>query len=151
MPAKISVSDPPKKAEKPLKRAKPLPTKPPDPPELPPDPVKTDLSELPRPPGFKLAPDKFFRYWSNLTPPQRERVLVYVYRLYPIIDRSRTGNPSNIAKLNEPFEARLSHMSQLKKRGSGPSWRPRVVGHFAQFGWSMLRCRLPKSFSQRHS
>lgn len=71
---------------------------------------KIDLRKFPhfpRPPRFKATYQQLFKYWKDVwrMPLFRDRILVYGYRLWPVIDRTRTGKDySNIDKLTSPID-----------------------------------------------
>lgn len=62
----------------------------------------------------KLKPETFWRLWVQY--PNREAISVYVYRLYPVIDRLKAGKDAkNIAIYTEP----ITELDFLRAHGSG--------------------------------
>lgn len=64
---------------------------------------KPDEAPVPKPPGFKCKPEKFFPYWESLFPAYKDRITVYVYRMWPVIDREKNSKRKYIDKLAEPI------------------------------------------------
>ena len=62
-----------------------------------------NIPTLPKPPGNKVRiPQKLFEYWEMVNKLHPDRLLLYVYRTWPIIDRKRHGKHSNIGSLSQP-------------------------------------------------
>lgn len=57
-------------------------------------------SKLPKPPSKHLHPEQFYAYTQSLTDADWAHVVMYVYRLRPVIIR----DPSNIDKLSAPID-----------------------------------------------
>jgi len=56
------------------------------------------IADLPSPPARQTRDaEKFFSYWSRLDRAHPDRVVAYVYRLFPIIDREILNKTKNIA------------------------------------------------------
>jgi hypothetical protein len=65
-------------------------------------PERTGFRAYPRPADFNLPPEKFYEYLSVILADQdwRDRATLYVYRVWPVIDRTKAGGTTtNIAKL----------------------------------------------------
>lgn len=58
---------------------------------------------VPKPPAFTCKPEKFFPYWTSLYPKYKDRITVYIYRMWPVINRERNGKKKYIDKLGEPL------------------------------------------------
>lgn len=54
---------------------------------------------IPPPKHPRLQADDFFKYWQQVEASCPSRATVYVYRVWPVIDRERHGLPNNIDKL----------------------------------------------------
>lgn len=66
--------------------------------------TREGVEHLPKPPGFKCRPDKFFRYWNSLPEKYWDRITVYVYRLWPVVDRVKAGRSKYIDKVAKPID-----------------------------------------------
>lgn len=64
---------------------------------------KTDEAPVPKPPAFNCKPEKFFVYWASLFPEYKDRITVYVYRMWPVINREKNSKKKYIDKLGEPI------------------------------------------------
>ncbi len=64
-----------------------------------------NIATLPKPPGNKVRlPQKLFEYWEMVNNLHPDRLLMYVYRTWPIIDRKRHGKDTNIGILSLPTD-----------------------------------------------
>lgn len=70
---------------------------------------------FPLPASSKLGSKALFSYLATLQPDHWDRVICYLYRSWPRIDRNLTGNDKNIEKIGEPF----TEDDILKKWGEG--------------------------------
>ncbi len=93
---KTGINQPPE-AEKPTRAARKR-TKGRDRPDSSFTPDPSSIPDLPSPPARQTRDaGKFFSYWSRLDHDQPDRIVAYVYRLFPIIDREILGKTKNIA------------------------------------------------------
>ncbi len=64
-----------------------------------------NAATLPKPPASKIRdPQKLFDYWVKVNQEHPDRLLLYVYRTWPIIDRKRLDKDANIGILTEPTD-----------------------------------------------
>lgn len=84
----------------------------------PPNPEKANTPHLPKPPAFKCKPDAFLQYWKKTDTTHPNRLSVYVYRKYPVIDRDRMGLKRNIDIIPSPIEEDIEG-EMLHRHGSG--------------------------------
>ena len=62
-----------------------------------------NAATLPKPPGNKIRdPQKLFDYWIKVNEDHPDRLQLYVYRTWPIIDRKRLNKDTNIGILTQP-------------------------------------------------
>lgn len=67
--------------------------------------ASTKPPELPSPPSRKIRDAaKFFKYWNDVAEQFPDRTIVYLYRLWPVIDRVRLGKDKYIDVLGKPFK-----------------------------------------------
>lgn len=50
---------------------------------------------MPRPPGMRPKAPAFMKYFGSIPRNKRQRLILYVYRLWPVIDRSLSGSTVN--------------------------------------------------------
>lgn len=78
------------------------------PPQYPSIPKGEKFSPLPNlPKSPKVKAEFIFNYWKNLSPDDQARCTMYVYRKWPVIDRTKSGGPDaekNIGKYHEPMD-----------------------------------------------
>jgi hypothetical protein len=89
---------------------------------------------FPRPPKFKCAPDQFFKYWRALPDECKNRSMVYVYSVWPVLNpmqaltadeqrevaaHKRRAPTTNIDKPDAPFETDDWEAELLHRWGSG--------------------------------
>ena len=89
---------------------------------------------FPKPPAFKCPPEKFFAYWKGLPPECLDRVAMYVYATWPVLNHIQALSPeeqklvmlkkkqaptTNIAKPDKPFESDDYEGEILHRWGSG--------------------------------
>ena len=137
----------------------PEPSKPPDPSSEPPDTASPDpgpspfksaaamaanpttvagraqpVEPLPKPVTFDMEPELFFKYWAALLPHEKERALIYPYRVWPVCDvtqtltdeelaeirqKKRSAPQTNLGKLHIPFDPKQWKQEILHRFGSG--------------------------------
>lgn len=78
-----------------------------------------EIVHLPRPKNYRMKPPEFFQYWKRIHKDFADRLTVYVYRLWPVIDRSLTGHSHNVEKLVEPLDPKNWEHEILHRWGSG--------------------------------
>jgi hypothetical protein len=82
------------------------------------DESKMQIEHLPKPPSFRMSLKAFFNYWRATEKKYPNRMTMYVYRRFPILDRDRVGKNRNIDKVLTCFgEDPLAEM--LHRYGSG--------------------------------
>lgn len=70
---------------------------------------------LPKPPAFSCKPEKFLAYWASLFPKYKDQVTVYIYRMWPVINREKNSKKKYIDILTEP----LSREDMAHRYGDG--------------------------------
>jgi hypothetical protein len=63
------------------------------------DESKMQIEHLPKPPSFRMGIKPFFNYWRTTERKFPNRLTMYVYRRFPILDRDRVGKNRNIDKV----------------------------------------------------
>ena len=78
--------------------------------------------ELPNPRRFPLKAEEFFKYWYDCEQIDPNRLIVYVWRTFPIIDKKALGDPdavTNIGKMEKAPDPGEWRLEMLKRWGSG--------------------------------
>lgn len=75
-------------------------------------PKKPEPVELPLPSSRMLSPDQFFKYWASIPAEHKHRIMVYVYRHHPVIDKPK---PIYIGK----YQAAVPQENILRLHGAG--------------------------------
>jgi hypothetical protein len=79
------------------------------------------VRELPSPPKFSMKPEDFFEYWAKMDKKYPSRLLLYVYRMWPVIDRT-LADPNakkNIGKVDAAWDPANWRQEMLHCYGSG--------------------------------
>jgi hypothetical protein len=85
-------------------------------------PTRTIADPLPPPRRFSLKANEFFQYWKDTEALDPNRLIVYVWRTFPIIDRKMGDDlaPTNIGKMEEaPADPTEWRQEMLHRFGSG--------------------------------
>ena len=82
---------------------------------------RTRPVELPNPRRFPLRPEEFFKFWHQCEQIDPDRLIVYVWRTFPIIDKKMLDPdaPTNIGKMEKAPEPDGWRLALLQRFGSG--------------------------------
>lgn len=93
-----------------------------------------ELHLLPRPISFDLTPDQFFKYWALLSGEELDRVKIYPYRMWPVVDvnlplteeeldlirrHEKKPPPRNLGVLKEPIDWKNWQADVCHRFGAG--------------------------------
>lgn len=87
---------------------------------------------LPRPLDFKLKPEQFFKYWRMLSQEELDRVKVYSYRLWPVIDVNQVLSQEELQKIARRQRKPLSKCLPGEDGRPGPLKHPFDPEHWRE-------------------